>query len=287
MRHLLVMIMVGLLGFGAAVDHAEARRLGGGKSFGSYSRSVQQPSTTRSNASAPPRQPSAGLSRFAGPLAGMLAGGLLASLFFGGAFDGFRMMDMLLIALVAFIAFRLFAGRRRHAPASHRDGSQPRDASQDANSQNATSQNANSQPAAFMGGSATGTSNAGIASEPEWFDRERFLTGAKEHFTTLQRAWDNNDLSQIQEYVTPELYNLLKAERMAQPANNRTEIVRLFAELGSVQELKDETEATVLFHGVLEENGEETEFNETWHLKRALRDGSPWYVQGIEQNPSV
>jgi len=280
MRHLFVMLLVGMLGFTAAVDHAEARRLGGGKSFGSYSRSVQQPTptTTRSNASAPPRQPSAGLSRFAGPLAGMLAGGLLASLFFGGAFDGFRMMDMLLIALVAFIAFRLFAGRRRHAPAGHRDGGQPHNAAQDG---------AGSQPSAFMGGNATGTSTGAIASEPEWFDRERFLTGAKEHFTTLQRAWDNNDLSQIQEYVTPELYNLLKTERMAQPANNRTEIVRLFAELGSVQELKDEAEATVLFHGVLEENGEETEFNETWHLKRALRDGSPWYVQGIEQNPSV
>ncbi|WP_110656905.1 Tim44 domain-containing protein [Salinicola halimionae] len=285
MRHLLVMLMVGLLGFSAAVDHAEARRLGGGKSFGSYSRSVQQPTptTTRSNAAAPPRQPSAGLSRFAGPLAGMLAGGLLASLFFGGAFDGFRMMDMLLIALVAFIAFRLIAGRRRHAPAGHGDSGQSYNAAQD----NAAQNGAGSQPAAFMGGNATGTSTNGIASEPEWFDRERFLTGAKEHFTTLQRAWDNNDLSQIQEYVTPELYNLLKAERMAQPANNRTEIVRLFAELGSVQEIKDEAEATVLFHGVLDENGEETEFNETWHLKRALRDGSPWYVQGIEQNPTV
>ncbi|WP_110640502.1 TIM44-like domain-containing protein [Salinicola sp. CPA57] len=280
MRHLLVMLMVGLLGFSAAVDHAEARRLGGGKSFGSYSRSAQQPTptTTRSNAAAPPRQPSAGLSRFAGPLAGMLAGGLLASLFFGGAFDGFRMLDMLLIALVAFIAFRFIAGRRRHAPAGHRDGGQPRDAAH---------HDASSQPAPFMGGNATGASAGGIATEPQWFDRERFLTGAKEHFTTLQRAWDNNDLSQIQEYVTPELYNLLKAERMAQPANNRTEIVRLFAELGSVQELKDEAEATVLFHGVLDENGEETEFNETWHLKRALRDGSPWYVQGIEQNPGV
>ena len=280
MRHLLVMIMVGLLGFSAAVDHAEARRLGGGKSFGSYSRSVQQPtpSTTRSNASAPPRQPSAGLSRFAGPLAGMLAGGLLASLFFGGAFDGFRMLDMLLIALVAFIAFRLIAGRRRHATAGHRDGGQPNDTMREDNS---------AQPTPFIGGNAAGTHTGGIATEPAWFDRERFLTGAKEHFTTLQRAWDNNDLSQIQEYVTPELYNLLKAERMAQPANNRTEIVRLFAELGSVQEIKDEAEATVLFHGVLDENGEETEFNETWHLKRSLRDGAPWYVQGIEQNPTA
>ena len=73
---------------------------------------------------------------------------------------------------------------------------------------------------------------------------------------TLQRAWDNNDLPRIQEYVTPELYNLLREERAQQPANNRTEIVRLFAELGSVQEIGKQAEATVLFHGVLDENGE-------------------------------
>ena len=37
MRHLFIMLMVGLLGFGLSVEHAEAKRLGGGKSFGSYS----------------------------------------------------------------------------------------------------------------------------------------------------------------------------------------------------------------------------------------------------------
>lgn len=275
MRHLLVMLMVGLLSFTAAVDHAEARRFGGGKSFGSYSRSIQStPSTSRSTASAAPRQPSPGLSRFAGPLAGLLAGGLLASLFFGGAFDGIRMLDVLLIALAAFFAFRLFAGSRRHAPAGREHADRTR-APQD-----------REQTAAFTA-TGTGGGSSTLAGEPEWFDRERFLAGAKEHFTALQRAWDNNDLERIQEYVTPELYNLLKAERLEQPANNRTEIVRLFAELGSVQEYGEEAEATVLFHGLLEENGEESEFNETWHLKRVLRDGAPWYVQGIEQNPTA
>jgi len=101
---------------------------------------------------------------------------------------------------------------------------------------------------------------------------------------TLQRAWDNNDFSGIQEYVTPELYNLLREERAQQPANNRTEVERLFAELGSVQEVGPRAEASVIFHGILDENGERSEFNETWHLVRELREGAPWYVQGIEQN---
>lgn len=59
--------------------------------------------------------------------------------------------------------------------------------------------------------------------------RYRTLLGsAKEHFMKLQCAWDNNDFSQTPKRVTPELYNLLHQERAEQPANNRTEVVRLF-----------------------------------------------------------
>ncbi|SFT79117.1 Tim44 domain-containing protein [Halomonas saccharevitans] len=268
MRHLFVMLMVGVLGFGLAVDHADARRMGGGKSFGSQSRSVQQPAATTSRDAAGNRTTQTRpKSRLGGMLGGMLAGGLLAALFFGGAFDELRLMDILLVAGVAFLLFRLFASRRRTATAG---GSGP--------------QEAPARPQAFQAASAP--MGSGLASEPEWFDRERFLGGAKEHFMTLQRAWDNNDFAGIQEYVTPELYNLLREERDRQPANNRTEIVRLFAELGDIREVGQQAEATVIFHGIIAENGEETEFNETWHLIRQLRDDAPWYLQGIEQNPS-
>ncbi|SHF76442.1 Predicted lipid-binding transport protein, Tim44 family [Modicisalibacter ilicicola DSM 19980] len=271
MRNLLVMLLVGLLGFGLAVDHAEAKRLGGGKSFGSYSRSANTPSSTPSRtASTPQRQPSKGLSRFAGPFAGLLAGGLLASLFFGGAFDELRIFDILLIVGAIWLAFRLFGRRRTISPAMG-----PRD---DFAGQ--------AQPEA---GQQTFTTSGvrGTSAEPAWFDKERFLGSAKEHFMTLQRAWDNNDFSSIQEYVTPALYNQLREERAHQPANNRTDIVRLFAELGQVQEYDRQAEATVLFHGIIDENGEQNEFNETWHLVRDLRDGAPWYIQGIEQNPGT
>ena len=63
--------------------------------------------------------------------------------------------------------------------------------------------------------------------------------------------------------------------------------MRLFAELGDINEYDGHAEATVIFHGILEENGEQTEFNETWHLTRAMRDQAPWYLQGIEQNPGA
>lgn len=274
MRHLFIMLMVGLLGFGLAVDHAEARRLGGGKSFGSYSRSTaQQPGATQRSASTPQRKPSAGLSRFAGPFAGLLAGGLLASLFFGGGFDGMRMFDILLIGGAIWLALSFFRRRRTAnatGPSVH-------------HGQHDSAQSAQ-QAQAFT---SSGLQSGRLGAHPEWFDKTRFLNDAKAHYMALQRAWDNNDLSKIQEYVTPELYNLLREERANQPANNRTEIVRLFVELGNVQEYAQQAEASVIFHGVIDENGDHNEFNETWHLTRDLREGSPWYVQGIEQNPSV
>ncbi|MCE8022521.1 MULTISPECIES: Tim44 domain-containing protein [Halomonadaceae] len=269
MRHFLVMLMVAVMGFGLAVEHAEARRMGGGGNVGSFSRSADRPAAAP-NQAAPARQaqPSqAAGSRMPGMLGGMLAGGLLAALFFGGAFDELRLMDILLIAGLGFLLFRLLA-RRRTAVAG---GPQPAD-----NQPHAAPQAFQPAPGATMGGA--------FDSLPEWFDRERFLSGAKEHFMTLQRAWDNNDFSGIQEYVTPELYNLLREERSKHPANNRTETVRLFAELGDVREIGKQAEATVIFHGILDENGEQTEFNETWHLVREMRDGAPWYLQGIEQN---
>ncbi|MGM0914468.1 MAG: Tim44 domain-containing protein [Pseudomonadota bacterium] len=268
-RHLLIMLVAGLFTLGPALQDAEARRLGGGKSFGTQSRSVQQqPAATQNQAAGTRATPGRAGSRMPGMLGGLLAGGLLAALFFGGAFDELRLMDILVVAGIAFLLFRLLA-RRRPAVANG-----PSPTAEEARG------GTTAQPFQASGAPLGGA----FASEPEWFDRERFLGGAKEHFMTLQRAWDNNDLSGIQEYVTPALYNLLREELRQQPANNRTEVVRLFAELGMVQEVGQQAEASVIFHGILDENGEQNEFNETWHLVRELRDGAPWYVQGIEQN---
>ncbi|WP_024953323.1 MULTISPECIES: Tim44 domain-containing protein [Cobetia] len=292
MRHLFIMLMVGLLGFGLSVEHAEAKRLGGGKSFGSYSRSADSGKSSSSlfgsnkttSGTTAKSKPSNSLSKFAGPMAGLLAGGLLASLFFGGAFDGLRMTDFLIIALIAFVAFKFLSARRKATMAS--GGPAGRTTRHDDQPRNAQAREQHGQGESLASASGTGAGLAGTPSigEPAWFDKEQFLGGAKEHFMTLQRAWDNNDLPRIQEYVTPTLYNLLREERAKQPANNQTEIIRLFAELSSVQEIGQQAEATVLFHGVLNENGEQNEFSETWHLIRELRDGADWYIQGIEQN---
>lgn len=278
MRNLFVMLLVGMMGFGLAIEHAEARRMGGGGNIGSFSRSADRPAATPAREAGQPAGAAQAGTRaggMGGMMGGLLAGGLLAALFFGGAFDELRLMDMLLIAALGFLLFRLLARRR---PAMAGNAQAP-----SARQEQSQAQPFQASPSAFLGGGGGGN----LDQLPAWFDKERFLGGAKEHFMTLQRAWDNNDFSGIQEYVTPELYNLLREERARHPANNRTEIVRLFAELGDVKEVGNTAEATVVFHGILEENGEQTEFNETWHLVRDLRENAPWYLQGIEQNASA
>ncbi|RUR28635.1 Tim44 domain-containing protein [Vreelandella andesensis] len=281
LRQFFAMLLVSVMGISAAVEYAEARRLGGGSNMGSVSRSADRPANAPAQQQAQGTQQqsagaaTAGRGGMGGMMGGLLAGGLLAALFFGGAFDELRLIDLLLMAGIAALAIFAFrAIMRQQRPASTTAGGYQRG-----------HQETKPKPSNFSAAPGSLTSN--LRSTPAWFDKERFLSGAKEHFITLQRAWDNNDLSQIQEYVTPELYNLLRQERAEQPANNLTEVVRLFAELGDVNEYDGHAEATVIFHGLLEENGEQTEFNETWHLTRSMRDQAPWYLQGIEQNPSA
>lgn len=281
LRQFFAMLLVSVMGFSAAIEHAEARRLGGGGNTGSMSRSADRPASApaqQQQAQQGQQQNQAGAAArrggMGGMMGGLLAGGLLAALFFGGAFDELRIMDLLVmvgVAALAVFAFRAFMRQRR--PSSVTAAGYQREHQE-------------TQPAHNFA-AAPGSLASGLQSTPAWFDKERFLGGAKEHFMTLQRAWDNNDFSQIQEYVTPELYNLLRQERAEQPANNQTEVVRLFAELGDINEYDGYAEATVIFHGILDENGEQTEFNETWHLTRSMRDQAPWYLQGIEQNPGA
>ena len=39
------------------------------------------------------------------------------------------------------------------------------------------------------------------------------MEGSREHYRTLQGAWNFNQLDKIEEYVTPSLFEELKAER--------------------------------------------------------------------------
>lgn len=249
---------------------AEARRFGGGRSFGKapshYSRQA-----TPNKPAAKPNQAAPGRS-WMGPLAGFVAGGLLASLFMGG-FSGINFFDIIIIGLLAFFIIRFIRGRM-----------QPQQ--QAANSSiNAFQGQDNNQSPIF--GTQKTMDTAPVINAPAWFNADSFVAAAKEHFMALQKHWDANEMDKIAEYVTPEMLTFLKQERAeAGEGFQATYIDDLAVVLDGVDDSSDKTVATLTFTGVAKtsrfDQGET--FNESWRMEREQGENKPWLIAGIRQN---
>ena len=144
MNKLMTWVVAGVVGLSltAASFDAEAqkRRFGGGSNVGmkrdavqpqkpgapAQAQGQQTPGAAAAPAAAGAAAGAAGKSMpgWLGPVAGLMAGGLLAAMFFGGAFDGLSGGDFMmfaLLALAAFMAFRFMRSRAQgQAPASYR-----------------------------------------------------------------------------------------------------------------------------------------------------------------------
>lgn len=259
------------LGLTLGLD-AHAKRLGAGKSFGSAPSHQSSPMQKQSAASlagnsaaaAAAKPAASGMSRWLGPLAGIAAGGLLASLLFGEGFQGLQLMDMLIFAGLAFVLFKLIASRRvAHQPAVAGGAPLPR-----------------SMPsAAPLAGSAR--------SLPAWFDQERFMAQGREHFLALQQHWDANEMDKIAEFFTPQMTEFLRSERAnLGDGYQSTYIDNLEVEFNGLDEQADKAVATLTFNGVAKssrfDQGEA--FSESWRLERVHGENQPWLVAGIRQN---
>ncbi len=286
----LLTVMVVSLGvlFSASLQTAEAKRIGGGANFGSQKQSFSRQATTPTNpASAPTRSaaPAAGgASRWLGPLAGLAAGGLLAAMFFGGAFDGLKPMDFIIIALFALGAFMLIRALRKSSQST---------ASPYARSTAGAMADQAPQPSSIgsFSNSNDGSAHAPLPNAPVWFNEDSFLQGAKAHFTNLQCAWDANDLKTMQEYFTPELFLELARERARiGDENNVTEVQSLNAQLLDLSREGDSVVASVLFQGMVRENyGQPEPIAEIWHVRHVADSAQgDWLIVGIQQyNQSI
>lgn len=262
---------------------AHAKRFGSGKSFGQTYKTAPAPASKPDAQSqqAAPAQNVAGQTAgrkgmLGGLIGGLLAGGLIAAMLGSGAFEGIQFMDILIIGLLAFVIFKLLRSRRPAAtPAPAYAG--------------APMGTASPAPAAFTSASAA-TSGGFTQSEvpfnlPAGFDMTAFLAGAREHYRTLQDAWNQNDLAKIQEYVSPELYNELRAERAALTGEQHTEVMFIDAELVRADQVGNRAEVSIKFTGRYRDSVEnvEEDIQDIWHLERnTAQSGSPWYIVGIE-----
>ena len=301
---------------------AEARRAGGGGSFGRQSTNVTQqrqattPPTATNNTAGATSAPSAatagaatagaagaaaksGASRWLGPIAGIAAGlgiaALLSSMGLSGAFAEF-LSSALLIALVVFAI--MFIVRRLR-------GAAPRAATQGAfgGSHNDNAANGQQQPmwreslqpapapAAAPAAAAAPAVLPKAGDDNNWFvpgdfDTPNFLKQAKEQFVRIQAVWDSGSTDRLREFLTDDLITELKpqlAERGAAP--NKTEVVLLNAELLGIETVSDGHLASVRFSGMLRETpgAEAFRFEEVWNLFKPQTGG--WLLAGIQQIP--
>jgi predicted lipid-binding transport protein (Tim44 family) len=273
----------------AVPDDADARRFGGGRSLGRQFQSMPRtaPRQTRqtnpaSSQAAGAARRTSGASRWLGPLAGLAAGGLLASLFFGDAFQGLQLLDLILIGALIFGGIMLFKAMRRGGPIAAGAG-----AGGYGGPERGGRGPASGMMPSDLGVSTGVESSAGEDQAPAWFDGPSFVEGAKSHFIRLQAAWDQADFRDIQEYTTPQLFAELKRERQRLGEGEQfTEVVTLDAEIAGVRRDGDQVVASVLFSGLIreEESATADPFREIWHVLHdwQSREGD-WLIAGVQQ----
>lgn len=279
MQRFLTIALALCLGLTFSLD-ADARRFGGGKSFGGMKQRPAQQQQQQKPAAAPAKQPAAAGAKPAfggmgGMLMGMAAGGLLASMFMGEGFEGLKMMDMLIFGLIAFVIFKLIASRRRQMPQTATAGGPP------------MQREAHTPTENIFGSAAPAAAVKPVVNAPAWFNETSFLQAAEGHFNTLQQHWDANEMQLISEFVTPELLTFLSNERSSLgDGMQSTYIDDLSVELDSVEEENTLTVATLTFHGVAKtsrfDQGES--FSESWRMERQQGENQPWLIAGIRQN---
>lgn len=226
------------------------------------------------NQAAPATSKSKGL--MGGILGGLLAGGIFAYLLGSGAFEGIQFLDILLLAGVAFLIFKLLrSGKRQQpVPASGPSGYQP-------TTQDASVARKSDDFSRMM----SNTSDSAPMNLPDDFDADAFTQGALSHYRTVQQAWNDADLEEIRSYVSPELFDALAQQRQELTDPPRTEVLDLTANIVRADQVEQVRQISILFRGRCRDllDGSEDGIFDTWHLERDIsQDNAPWLIVGIE-----
>ena len=269
---------------------AEARRMGGGRSFGSkpsYQKNYSNPTTPQRQQQAQPQQgpigrPGGLFGGFGGMLGGMLMGGLIGSLLFGGGMRGFGgpgLLDIIIIGGGLFLLFRYLRARRA--------------ASQSAGPMSFESvgyrEVERGSGAGPWGGVSQGREEAVEATPkvPAGFNVDEFMKGARAAYNRLQDSWNKRDLEDIRQFTSPEVWGEIKRQAAEDPSGGKTEIVLVKAQLLEVNTTGGETVASVYFDVLMREDPNEErpkQVREVWHFsqKEGAQD-SFWRLEGIQQ----
>jgi predicted lipid-binding transport protein (Tim44 family) len=278
MKRFLTLLTIVLACLSLFAASAEAKRFGGGGSFGKQRTMNPQPAPKAPAATpAPtaPAQPAAAPqpagNRWLGPLAGLAIGAGLGALLAGSGLGGSIGTILLVMLAAGAVMFLLSLLRRPQQQTPYAAAGAPYAGPQPVQ-----------QP--LSGGSSA---PAAAASQiPADFPLEAFLRSAKTTFIRLQAANDRKDLDDIREYTTPEMFAEISMQlRERDDAPQKTDVLSLNTDLLEVANENDYAIASVRFTGRLRENnGAPESVDEIWHVQKNLRDDkSVWLLSGIQQ----
>jgi predicted lipid-binding transport protein (Tim44 family) len=299
MKKFLIALMVVASSLSIAVSEAQAKRLGGGGSFGKQSSGVSRSAPSQSQNAAkpaappaaapqaiPPKPPSLWRGILGGALLGLGLGALLSHFGIGGGLASMigAVLMIGLLALAAMFIFRMFRSRsggdRPAYAGGGYNGGTPEIGSHVSGLGSAAQPHA-FQPDAVMAGETT--TPWGV---PADFDVPGFLRSAKTYYIRLQAAWDAANISDIREFATPEMFAEVRLQLQERGASaNHTDVVSLDAALLGIERVGDEYLASVKFSGLIKEaqHAAAEPFQEVWNLSKPVSGQGGWLLAGIQQ----
>lgn len=298
MKKFLMALMMVFSAVSMVVPEAEAKRLGGGGSFGKQSQNANRAAPAQSQqataarpaptAGAAPKAPSPWRGILGGALLGLGLGALLSHLGIGAGLASMISTILMvgLLAMAAMFIYRMFKaktnGGNNRQPAFNNGFSEKSRTPEIGSGMNQPY----GQPAALQSVPMGSGAVADAGDVPADFDIPGFVRNAKTYFIRLQAAWDRADINDIREFTTPEMFAELKLQLQERGASeNQTDVVTLDGDLMGVETVGDEYLATVKFTGMIKESADAPAmpFSEAWNLSKPVNGNGGWTLAGIQQ----
>ncbi len=304
-----------------AAPIAEAKRAGGGKSHGmsrssSTSQSYQQPrqATPTQQQTTTPQKSSPGVgSMVAAGVAGAAVGAVAANALADdknptateqqtaeqaqqeekGGIPSW--LWVLLAAAIAFFVFRKLGAKKKLAannPYAPNNGGQNNFGRQTPPQANArqTGDNTNIFGQSVAGGAATqapfgGASMSNGNQLPDGTEPAAFLRVARQRFNHIQSVNSASNVEEIRRYLTPELFNSMYQDIMANQDQDVAEFSNLNAMVADTATENGQYVVSVRFTGTVSEdlNSLPQPFTEIWHFVKPAGSQQDWVVAGIQQ----
>ena len=304
-----------------AAPIAEAKRAGGGKSHGmsrssSTSQSYQQPrqaTPTQQQTTAPQKSGPGVGSMVAAGVAGAAVGAVAANALADDknptateqqAAEQAQQEEkggipswlwVLLAAAIAFFVFRKLGAKKKLAannPYAPNNGGQNNFGRQTPPQANArqTGDNTNIFGQSVAGGAATqapfgGASMSNGNQLPDGTEPAAFLRVARQRFNHIQSVNSASNVEEIRRYLTPELFNSMYQDIMANQDQDVAEFSNLNAMLADTATENGQYVVSVRFTGTVSEdlNSLPQPFTEIWHFVKPAGSQQDWVVAGIQQ----